>query len=588
MGEEGEPVSTAPAVENTNNQEAEPHSAGDVIPVFNAAVAALNGASGPIADAINVALDHQTTAILLDKAADVRAHWQEIKSVHARVEKYIKIKQVRRDTFWQYINAYNDEKSQHPRESVASDSLEISHYENQYNPDTLPRKNGINRADGTKLLHYFEINGASALEKLARNNEDKEEITRGKLKGMRVEVIQAAVEYNRSLQLQVLKEVQQLPPDPEPAAPPAEPVAVLRTPEPVIEDDDDEETPVALAPIPKDAHGLALRIKGIRSRINYLGHMALVSVALAGAMVTLQSSGSAEQQALLNLNNNTRSAAAPLPDYSGRDDEYNRWTHSQKQMEKAALKPAPVRAVMGEKVAKAEESNLVYQASAAELQAWKIVDHEHPLSMDFVAQTVDITADGIPSNKGELHASPDVVPDLQQLFKDARAAGHKDLVVSSGERDIAYQQNLYEHDKSGFTAVPGESQHHTGYALDFSSSEIDYRVDNQAGFENIDAGKFLAQHAHEYGFIQSYDYESWHFLWVGKPLAKLYHQMKTNGWEGDVFALQRYIDQNQKPFSIDKQGNLIPNKNLKDGRALLAYYNQGQNHLAQSSSTPNS
>jgi LAS superfamily LD-carboxypeptidase LdcB len=95
---------------------------------------------------------------------------------------------------------------------------------------------------------------------------------------------------------------------------------------------------------------------------------------------------------------------------------------------------------------------------------------------------------------------------------------------------------------------PGTSQHHTGLALDFTSSEIGKVVDIHSGFEATKAGKWLNEHAWEYGFIQSYvtnhdqiQNESWHFLYLGKPLAKTFVDLKSAGWYGDAFLLQLAI-----------------------------------------------
>ena len=53
-------------------------------------------------------------------------------------------------------------------------------------------------------------------------------------------------------------------------------------------------------------------------------------------------------------------------------------------------------------------------------------------------------------------------------------------------------------------------------------------------FERTAAGKWLAAHAHEYGFIlrypkgkesiTGYQYEPWHFRYVGRELAGALHQ----------------------------------------------------------------
>ena len=74
--------------------------------------------------------------------------------------------------------------------------------------------------------------------------------------------------------------------------------------------------------------------------------------------------------------------------------------------------------------------------------------------------------------------------------------------------------------------VPGASEHQIGLAVDIISdtySALDI------GFADTPAGQWLAEHSWEYGFIlrypkgkeniTGYDYESWHYRYVGKEAA---------------------------------------------------------------------
>jgi len=71
------------------------------------------------------------------------------------------------------------------------------------------------------------------------------------------------------------------------------------------------------------------------------------------------------------------------------------------------------------------------------------------------------------------------------------------------------------------SARPGHSEHQTGLAVDINELE--------QTFENTLPGKWLAANAQRYGFIlrypkgkekiTGYDYEPWHFRYIGKELA---------------------------------------------------------------------
>lgn len=74
--------------------------------------------------------------------------------------------------------------------------------------------------------------------------------------------------------------------------------------------------------------------------------------------------------------------------------------------------------------------------------------------------------------------------------------------------------------------VPGASEHQVGLALDIWSDT--YKTLDK-GFEDTEAGRWLAEHSCEYGFILRYpegkeyitsiEYEPWHFRYVGREAA---------------------------------------------------------------------
>lgn len=117
----------------------------------------------------------------------------------------------------------------------------------------------------------------------------------------------------------------------------------------------------------------------------------------------------------------------------------------------------------------------------------------------------------------------------------ARAAEKEDLTITalSTYRSYDYQVNLYNRYKrkdgtektDTYSGRPGHSEHQTGLAVDVYNSEKDY-----TNFERTDEYKWMQEHAHEYGFIlrfpkdkeqeTGYQFESWHYRYVGKKIAK--------------------------------------------------------------------
>jgi len=121
-------------------------------------------------------------------------------------------------------------------------------------------------------------------------------------------------------------------------------------------------------------------------------------------------------------------------------------------------------------------------------------------------------------------------------------AGKGTLILNSGFRTYKNQQGLYNRtrDTKGLavaeklSARPGHSEHQLGLAADFSVKGSGCAI--MACFGSTEAGIWLAENAHEYGFVLRYpkgfkpitgfQYEPWHFRYVGVELAT---ELKTKG-----------------------------------------------------------
>ena len=121
-------------------------------------------------------------------------------------------------------------------------------------------------------------------------------------------------------------------------------------------------------------------------------------------------------------------------------------------------------------------------------------------------------------------------------------AGQGTLILNSGFRTYKNQQGLYNRtrDTRGLavaeklSARPGHSEHQLGLAADFSVRGQGCVI--MVCFGKTEAGIWLAENAHEHGFILRYpkgykpvtgfQYEPWHFRYVGIELAT---EMKTKG-----------------------------------------------------------
>lgn len=148
---------------------------------------------------------------------------------------------------------------------------------------------------------------------------------------------------------------------------------------------------------------------------------------------------------------------------------------------------------------------------------------------------------------------------IKRMIADAKEDGI-DLLVVSAYRTIEYQQQNFDRsvqermdrgmtydeayeDTAREVAMPGESEHNAGLALDIMSQE--YTSMDDDGFENTEAFAWLDKHAAEYGFILRYPkdkegktkiiYEPWHYRFVGVYYA---NKIKESG-----LCLEEYYEE---------------------------------------------
>jgi D-alanyl-D-alanine carboxypeptidase len=170
---------------------------------------------------------------------------------------------------------------------------------------------------------------------------------------------------------------------------------------------------------------------------------------------------------------------------------------------------------------------------------WKLVliNKQHPIPDDY-----EFTLGNIKTIKGTMQCDERIIDELLAMMQDALEDGVT-LAICSPYRDFNYQQNLFnnhikDYMKRGMSymdaytlssqavTVPGASEHQIGLAIDIVSDDY---VTLDAGFADTDAGRWLAEHSWEYGFILRYplgreyitgiEFEPWHFRYVGKDAA---------------------------------------------------------------------
>lgn len=138
----------------------------------------------------------------------------------------------------------------------------------------------------------------------------------------------------------------------------------------------------------------------------------------------------------------------------------------------------------------------------------------------------------------------------------ARRSGYE-IDIMSGYRDYNYQEKLYNESlqQRGYTktfriiAKPGCSEHQTGLAIDICI----YRLGKcyiEHEIEGTEELTWLKNNCHKYGFIlrypkdkediTGYNYEPWHYRYIGKLAENLTKEQIT---------LEEYYQKSLKKFS---------------------------------------
>jgi D-alanyl-D-alanine carboxypeptidase len=148
---------------------------------------------------------------------------------------------------------------------------------------------------------------------------------------------------------------------------------------------------------------------------------------------------------------------------------------------------------------------------------------------------VSVTQAGFPEQNLLIRSL--VVDDLTDL-RDAAEDSDDPIDIIAAYRSFADQRRLFQERVRQFglakayahAAVPGHSEHQLGTTIDFSPPDAD---DVDESFGDTAAGRWLAENAYRFGFVQSYPkaksnvtcygYEPWHFRYVGRERAERMH-----------------------------------------------------------------
>lgn len=178
---------------------------------------------------------------------------------------------------------------------------------------------------------------------------------------------------------------------------------------------------------------------------------------------------------------------------------------------------------------------------------WVLVNKDHRLPADYVPS--DLRLPDVPlelRNAREHHQLREEAATATEEMLAVAMESEVSIELASGYRPYSLQAQIYQANggDNGQTvsAPPGASEHQTGLAADFKGEDAVCRLEEC--FDNTAAGEWLAEHAHEYGFIlrypkgslalTGYSYEPWHYRYVGEYLAEEMH--------GSGLTFEEYAD----------------------------------------------
>lgn len=156
-----------------------------------------------------------------------------------------------------------------------------------------------------------------------------------------------------------------------------------------------------------------------------------------------------------------------------------------------------------------------------------------------------LTEDYVPENLEEISLSyarsgMQLVHEAKEAFETLSEEAKKEgmnIIAMSSYRSYEYQVDLYNRyvETDGkeaadtYSARAGYSEHQTGLAVDVYNKELPY-----TSFEQTEEFTWMQENAYKYGFIlrfpkdkvniTGYQYESWHYRYVGEEVAEYIHK----------------------------------------------------------------
>lgn len=179
-----------------------------------------------------------------------------------------------------------------------------------------------------------------------------------------------------------------------------------------------------------------------------------------------------------------------------------------------------------------------------------LVNKYHYLTKDYIPNNLE------PISTKYARSGMQLVSIAKKAFEDLAEAALTEqmtIIAMSSYRSYTYQENLYnkyaqqdgKEKADTYSARPGYSEHQTGLVVDVYNG-----IENYTNFEKTKEFTWMQENAHKYGFIlrfpkdkvkeTGYQYEAWHYRYVGTEVAKYIHENKITLEEYYVKKIEKY------------------------------------------------
>ena len=213
--------------------------------------------------------------------------------------------------------------------------------------------------------------------------------------------------------------------------------------------------------------------------------------------------------------------------------------------------PAVISAVKNNGTVSSSEEPVEVPEECADVNSYQYLVNKKTgeLSADFVPGDL-VDPENVESTGGVITLRTEPAGKLEEMVKAAKDAGIN-LYVTTAYRSYKEQELEYssvaalgEAAASASCEKAGFSEHQLGLAVDLTDNADVTKPDSS--FAETEAGKWLKEHAHEYGFIlrypegkekiTGYNFTPWHYRYVGIDEAKAMHDKDPN------MTMEEYYD----------------------------------------------